>query len=182
MTHIRKKYTDQGIATIKSYSEDGGSVGVVIEPTKGIVIFKMIEDEFPIESLKIPIFDKIATNQYEIEKAYYIKKFLNSKSLCEFIDDKYKILRFPLRFVFVYQSIDLNKITAEQRKNIYLTNRDIYFRNFFTIFGDNDLFSNFEKYDNKFIEIDTKFYGSIIERVVPENVTLIDIVPSEKKL
>lgn len=181
LTYLRKKYPNEGIATIKSYEENGGSIGVIISPSKGIVVFKMMTVDLTIEALQSPLFEELIKNEYIALKKYYINAFLQSKKLCDFIDDSYKIMKFPLKFVMVYQKVDILKMTSEQRKSIALKNKNIYFKNFSTIFENNDLMDNFEKCSSNFSKIDESFFGAIIERAVPENATLIDIAPSQNK-
>lgn len=182
LTYLRKKYPDEGIATIKSYKETEGEIGVIIIPSKGIVVFKMVSTEFNIETLISPFFDSLVSNEYEALRNYYYNAFLQSKSLCNFVDNSNKILKYPLKFVMLYQNVDLSKISSTQKKFISLKNRNIYFKNFTTIHDYNDVFTNFEKYDRSFKNIDNKMYGTIIERVVPENVTLISITPIKKTI
>lgn len=175
---LKKKYTSEGIATIKAYKESDGEVGLIIMPSKGIIIFKLKSNEFTDEQLTSPMFNLISNSEYSSLKDFYINKFYQSKALCEF-KDNYKILKYPIRFVLVYQSIDLSKLSYSVRNNISIQNKDIYFKNFTTIYKDNELFSNFENYDDSFNNIDTKMFGSIIERIIPEYATLTNIAPEE---
>jgi len=180
LTFFRKKYSDEGMATIKSYKEGDGEIGVLIVPSKGVIVFKMFDSEFPESTYSSPLFDSLVSNQYESLRKYYYNLFMQSKSMCEFKNDGYKLLKFPLRFVLLYQNVDIEKMNIEVRKSIQLNNKNIYFKNFTTPLSSNELFSNFEIFDDKFSKIDSKQFGSIIERIVPENVTLIDIEPKNK--
>ena len=106
--------------------------------------------------------------------------YTHLKNLCVFKNDSYKILKYPTRFVLVYQNVDVSKFTSEEKNRIRISNKNILFKNFSSHIYGNELFSNFEEYDKaSFTSISSKMYGSIIERVVPENATLIDIVPKE---
>lgn len=180
MTFLRKKYTGDGIATIKAYPEGDGEIGVLIVPDKGIVVFKMMNQELTADMLASTMFEPLANNQYSSLKNHYTKNFLMSKNLCVFKNDSYKILKYPTRFVLVYQNVDVSKMTSEEKNKIRISNKNILFKNFSSHIYGNELFSNFEEYDKaSFTSIGSKMYGSIIERVVPENATLIDIVPKE---
>ena len=64
MTFLRKKYTGDGIATIKAYPEGDGEIGVLIVPDKGIVVFKMMNQELTAEMLASTMFEPLANNQY----------------------------------------------------------------------------------------------------------------------
>lgn len=142
----------------------------------------MFDNEFPDELFSSPLFDSLVSNQYEPLKKYYYDLFLQSKNMCVFKNDSYKLLKFPLRFVILYQKVDLYKLKIEIRNTINLSNKNVYFKKFISPLKNNELFSNFEPYDYSFKAIDTKMFGSIIERVVPENATLIDIEPKNKIL
>lgn len=181
LTYLRRKYTEDGIATIKSYvDENDGQIGVLIVPTKGIVIYNLISTDYPIDAIYSPMFEMLFKNKYEQLKRYYINAFMQSKNLCKFVNDTYKILKYPVRFVYIFQNIDVSKMTAAEKNKIAIQNKDFYFKNFTTHFQNNDLFSNFEKYDPSFEKINQSVFGSIIERVVPENATLISIAPTDK--
>ena len=180
MTFLRKKYLDEGVATIKSYSQGDGEIGVLVVPKKGIIVFKMMNQNFSNESLFSPLFGILAENQLKSFKNYYLNSFLMSKSLCVFHSNCYKYLRYPTRFVFVYQNIDISTLPYSKVCSIPVDNKDILFKNFSSHLPDNELFSNFEKFDeSSFSEISQKMFAPIIERVVPENATLIDIAPKQ---
>ena len=57
MNYFRKRYPDEGIATIKSYKESDGETGVLIVPSKGVIVFKMFDNEFPDELFSSPFFE-----------------------------------------------------------------------------------------------------------------------------
>ena len=59
LTFLRKKYPEKGIATIKSYKENDGEVGVFIVPNKGIIVFKLFDLELTAEMLLNPMFNAI---------------------------------------------------------------------------------------------------------------------------
>ena len=118
MTFLRKKYTGDGIATIKAYPEGDGEVGVLIVPDKGIVVFKMMNQELTADMLASTMFEPLANNQYSSLKNHYTKNFLMSKNLCVFKNDSYKILRYPTRFVLVYQNVDVLKMSNEEKSKI----------------------------------------------------------------
>lgn len=178
LTFLRKKYPDKGIATIKSYKENDGEVGVFIIPNKGVIVFKLFDLELTAEMLLNPMFNAIYSNQYETFKNYYHNNFLQAKSLCKY-DDTQKILKYPIRFVFLFQNVDILKLANENKDKIICNNPNFMFKNFSSSISNNDIFSSFECYDNSFVQINEKDYGAIIERVVPENATLIDIVQSK---
>lgn len=178
MTFFRRKYTNAGIATIKSYPEGDGEIGVLIVPEKGIIVFKMMNQEFPEDAIYSPMFAALAETQLTSIRNHYLTNFLMSKSLCVFKNNSYKVLKYPTRFVLIYPNIDISKITQVDKSRISVSNKNIFFKNFTSHIIDNELFSNFEEYEqNSFVEISQKMFGSIIERVVPENATLIDIAP-----
>lgn len=178
LTYLRKKYPDDGIATIKSYSESNGQIGVLIVPDKGIIIFNLIDTDYPLESLNSPMFEKLFENRYNQLHDFFLNGFLQSKTLCRFIDANNKILKFPMRFVFLFQNIDISKLDRNLRSKTAVKNNNFYFKGFSSLLDNNDIFSCFEKYDkDNFQYINQKYYGSIIERVVPENATLVSISP-----
>ena len=182
MTYLRKTFTGEGIATIKSYPEGDGEIGLLIVPDKGIIVFKMMNQELSKEIISSSMFGTLIDSQYLVLKNHYKKSFLMSKNLCVFKDDSYKILKFPTRFVLLYQNVDLSKLSFEDKARLSNLNKDIFFRNFTSHLSNNDLFSNFEDYEqSNFISISPKMYGAIIERVIPENATLVDIAPKEQK-
>ena len=181
MTFFRKKYTDEGIATIKAYSECEGEIGVLIVPKNGIIVFKMMNQEFPEEAIYSPMFNTLAETQLTSIRKHYLNNFLMSRSLCVFKEDAYKILKYPTRFVLLYQNIDISKLTQNDKNKILVRNKNIFFKNFISHIYDNDLFSNFEDYEkDSFFGISQKMFGQIIERVVPENATLVDIAPKQE--
>ena len=177
LTSLRRKYPMGGYATIQPYSKDRDQYGLFVVNDKGIVIFKMFQDEnIKIDDFNNSMFLMIIKSEYEKLRNYYFEKFLNSKSLCS-IDGNAKSLRYPMRVVFVYQNIDVSKISAEERKKYSLPDF-VFFRNFSNLNSENLIFSSFEPFDKtRFSLIDNNDIGTIIERVVPENVTLIDIKP-----
>lgn len=181
MTSFRKKYTDEGIATIKAYPEGEGEIGVLIVPKKGIIVFKMMNQEFPEEAIYSPMFNTLAETQLTSIRKHYLNNFLMSKSLCVFKDNAYKILKYPTRFVLLYQNIDISKLTQNDKNKISIRNKNIFFKNFISHIHDNELFSNFEDYEkDSFFGIRQKMFGPIIERVVPENATIVDIAPKQE--
>lgn len=181
MTFFRKKYTDEGIATIKAYPEGEGEVGVLIVPKKGIIVFKMMNQDFPEEAIFSPMFNMLAETQLTSIRKHYLNNFLMSKSLCVFKDNSYKILKYPTRFILLYQNIDISKLSSNDKNRISVKNKNIFFKNFTSHFSGNELFSNFEEYEkDSFFTISQKMFGPIIERVVPENATLIDIAPKQE--
>lgn len=177
LTYFRKKYLDEGYATIKSYQEEDGEIGTLIIPSKGIIIFKLMETQDS-SILYSPLFNFAINNKYEQLKKYYLDKFYNSKSMCVF-SDSYKKLRYPIRFVFIFQGIDY-QLTEKQKGKLNITNKNIFFKNLYSPFSNNDLFTSFESYNKEFSTIPIKDIGSIVERVIPENATLISI--SSKKI
>lgn len=177
LTYLRKKYPAEGLATIKSYSEGDGTFGVIINPSYGVVVFKMLETELYIDDLKSSIIEKIMSKDLDNLKKYYYDLFLQSKNLCSFFENKYKNLKFPFKFVYIYQNVDILKFNKEDVSKIKIQNKSIYFKNFNSLLPNNDLFENFDNEVNGFSKIDEKLFGSIIERVVPENATLINIAP-----
>lgn len=181
LTFLRKNY-DEGIATIKSYPDFDGYIGVLVVPKKGIIIFNLIETDYSIEALQDPLFEQLFKTKYNSLKKNYLDAFLNSKNFCRFIDGNNKILKYPLRFVYVFQNIDISRLSYSEKKRIAINNKNFLFKNFSSHFDNNELFSNFEKYDYyNFNEIDSSLYGSIMERVVPENTTLISIKIDKNK-
>ncbi len=179
LTHLRKNY-DEGFATIKSYSVDDGSIGVFVVPNKGIIVYNLIDRELDVSALTNPLFEELYKNKYYNFRKYYCNAFLQSKNFCNFINNADKTLKYPTKFVFLFQNVDISKISVLDRKKIVLKNRNFYFKNFTTNFDNNDIFSNFEQYDQgAFSYIDSSLFGSIIERVVPENATLVSIVPNK---
>ena len=181
LTYLRRTYPEEGIATIKSYSNDDMRIGVFLVPTKGIIVFGLVEADFDVTAMSSPLFESILSHKFEPIRKYYVNRFLQSRTLCEFVDNSYKVLKYPVRVVLLLQNVDLGKIPQEQRRTIKITNRDVFFRNFTTLFEDNELFSHFEQFDNeRFESIGQDIFGAVIERVVPENVTLVSIAPSKK--
>ena len=141
----------------------------------------MINKNYSITALESPLFEQLFLTKYNQLKDFYVNSFLQLKNMCVFLDDSNKIFKFPIRFVYLFQNIDITNMSQDERNKIKITNRNFYFKNFETHFLDNDIFSNFEKYDDKnFTQIDESYYGSIIERVVPENTTLVSIMPNKK--
>lgn len=176
MTYCRKKF-ESGIASIQSFeNEDKNSKGFLLVPEKGVIVFKVFDD-LNIDYFSEEIFFKVLSSNYNVENKQILDKFLNSKSLCE-INDKGKILKFPLRYIYVVQNISWEKLSSSIRKKILTCNIPIYFRNFSS---DNPLFDNFNDYSINFSRIDEKMYANIMERVVPENVTLIVKIRKEDK-
>lgn len=182
LNFLKKKYKDGGMASIKSYSDGNGEIGVLVVPNKGIVVFKMINrwTETDIDLLKSPLAVKTLVENYEEFEKRYLDKFYMSKSFC-FFGDKFKILKYPIRFVYLLENIDINRIPKTEWDQIAIKNKNIYFKRFSTVFADNDLFSNFEKYEDMNAPvIGPSCYGAVLERVIPENATLFDIAPSNK--
>lgn len=180
--YLKDKYPSDGFVSVKSYTENHGIIGVITVSGKGIVVFKLIENAIPVDMVASPLFEQMANAQhYYPLKKYYIDKFLQSKKLCYFVDDNNKTLRFPLRFVLLYQNIKLEKKSDIERIKSTLKNRDIFFSNFFSPLDNNDLFSNFENHKQPFEEISRGYFGSILERVIPENATLIQVKPITKR-
>lgn len=175
---LKKQYPNDGMVSITSYQKNDGEIGVFLVPDKGIVVFKLIESVLPLNMVCSPVFESLANAQHYLPlKKYFIDKFLQSKSMCEFIDDSNKILRYPLRFVLLYQNISVDSKSDMEQVRKSLKNKDIYFKNFSTPFEDNNVFSHFEVYSKQFTRIPTELYGSILERVIPENATLINVAP-----
>ena len=176
--YLKNKYHEDGFVSVKSYKENDGVIGILAISSKGIVVYKLIETELSIDMVCSPLFEQMSNAQhYTPLKSYFVEKFLQSKSLCHFVDDKNKILKFPLRFVLLYQNIQIEKKTDAEKLCRVLKNKDIFFKNFTTPFEDNDLFSHFEKHDSPFKGIPHNYIGSILERVIPENATLVNIQP-----
>ena len=179
--HLRTQYNERGFVSVKSYKENDGVIGLFTISSKGIVVFKMIETAIPIDLICSPLFEELANAQHiNPLKNYFVEKFLQSKSLSFFIDEKSKILKFPFRFVLLYQNVQIEKASDINRLSSTLKNKDIYFKNFTTPFEDNDLFSHFEPYQTPFKDISQDYYGSILERVIPENATLIQVKPQNE--
>lgn len=181
LTYFRKMYSKEGLASIKSYKEKDGEIGVLIIPSQGVIVFKIFDNDISEEIMLSPLFDSLVSSQYESFRNHYYNLFLQSRNMCVFKEEDYKILKFPLRFVFLYQNIDLSKIKKDTKDKIILRNKNIYFKNFISLIDNNELFSNFEQHSKNFNRIDEKMYGSIVERVIPENATLINIEPKSKK-
>ena len=181
LNHLKKKYKDGGLASIKSYSDSEGEVGVLIVPDKGIIVFKMINsiDESDIDILQSPMTCRAFEKQYNDFRNYYFDRFYMSKFLC-FTGERFKILKYPVRFVFLLENIDLTKLSKLELNEIVLKNKNILFKRFSSL-SNEDLFSNFETYETKDApKIDSSCFGAVIERVIPENATLIDIASSSK--
>lgn len=181
LTYFRKMYSKEGLASIKSYKEKDGETGVLIIPSQGVIVFKIFDNNISEEIMLSPLFDSLVSSQYESFRNHYYNLFLQSRNLCIFKEENYKILKFPIRFVFLYQNIDLLKIKKDTKEKIILRNKNIFFKNFMSLIDNNELFSNFETHSKNFNRIDEKMYGSIVERVIPENATLINIEPKSKK-
>lgn len=182
VNYLRKQCTSTGFISMKSYQENDGTVGVFAVAGQGIIVFKMIDAEISLDTVCSPLFEMLVESQhYKALKEYYLNKFLQSKSLCEIIDGKGKILKYPYRFVVVYQNVSIEKKSDRERLRSVLKNRDIYFKNFTTPFEKNPLFSHFENHSAEFKRIPSEVNGLILERVIPENATLIQILPQEKK-
>lgn len=182
LTYLKKQYSEEGFVSITSYQKNDGEIGVFVLPKKGIVVFKLIESVVPISAVCSPAFETLAiTLNYQPLKKYYLDKFLQSRTMCEFIDDDNKMLRFPFRFVLLYQNISIDSKSDMEMVRKALKSRDIYFKNFTSPFADNEVFSHFEIYSKGFEKIPAELYGSILERVIPENATLISISPPTEK-
>lgn len=180
LTFLRRKYLSGGCATIQPYSNDRNQYGVLIVNNMGIIVFKIFQDEMKnkLENFKNDMFLKVLDSEYKYLKNYFYEKFFNSKSLCS-IQGNYKTLKYPMRFVFVYQNIDVSKIQVSE-KNKYNVPNYIYFKNFTSLNSKNNLFDFFEPYNkNDFKDVCQEDVGNIIERVVPENVTLINLKAKE---
>ena len=178
LTFLRKEHSSEdGLASITSYTtEDGFQVGVLLLPKKGVVVFAMFDTELDYEIITQPLFEAVfVSSKFDTLKSYYIDKFYQSKRFCRFVDNKYKLLNIPVRFVFLFQSIDIDKVQKETNRTIQVLNKDVYFKNFTSLFEDNPLFSSFEPFDKSFDSITNEMYGSILERIIPENATLINI-------
>lgn len=175
LTYLRKRFKSGGIATVASYVKDKGSLGILVVPDRGIIVFKVLEEVIPKDLLSTPLANDMMVSGLDSLKKYYFDKFLNSTTLCEFIAGN-KILRYPLRVVYVYQNIDISSCSRQELLQMAIKSPDIYFKNFNSIHGD-ELFSHFFNYSANFSSIPSKDYGTIIERVVPENVTLVSVQP-----
>lgn len=165
MTWARRHFKE-GIASVQSYVDNANNtMGIIIVKDKGVIVFKILE------GVTINNYDLIIEHLpdlYSNDNSYMINKFLNSKTLCSYKDGKFKILNFPLRFVYVLQNVKYDELEIEQKKMLNRYNF-LYCRNFSS---SNQLFSNFEEYNTSFTKIKTKLYPNIIERVIPENCTL----------
>lgn len=182
LNFLRKKYKDGGMASIKSYPDGNGEIGVLVVPNKGIVVFKMINNwtESDADLLKSQIAIKTLNKQYEDFRNYYLNKFYLSKVFC-FCGEQFKILKYPIRFVFLLENIDLSKISKTELSQIDLKNKNILFKRFSSILDGNDLLSNFEKFEDMNAPmVGPSCYGAVLERVIPENATLVDIASSAK--
>ena len=181
LNHLKKKYKDGGMASIKSYSDSNGEIGVLVVPDKGIIVFKMINniDESDIELLQSAETCKMFEKQYQDFRDYYFNRFYMSKLLC-FTGERFKILKYPVRFVFLLENIDLARLPILDIDEIAISNKNILFKRFTSLFKE-DLFSNFEAFETvNAPKIDSSCYGAVIERVIPENATLVDIASSKK--
>ena len=182
LSYLKTQYPEGGFVSLKSYSENDGEIGVLVVPSKGIIVFKLIETSLSADMVCSPLFEQMANAQhYNALKSYYIDKFLQSKSLCHFIDDKNKILKFPVRFVLLYQNVQIDRKADLEKIRLTHKNKDIFFRYFSSPFEGNDLFSHFEKYESPFTGISKDYYASIIERIIPENATLVQVKPASEK-
>ncbi len=163
-----RKHFDSGFASAQSFvDEKQNTLGLIVEKTKGVIVFKIIDgvnnDNFDIA------FDSLGFI-YDDDSKFYLKKFLNSKALCNYSKDGLKkILKFPLRFVYVLPNVEYNDLTIVQRKK-FNECRYAFARRFKS---GNLLLGNFEEYDPSFEKIDPKLYPNILERVIPENCTLL---------
>lgn len=179
LTSLKKKYSD-GLAAIKSYEENGGNVGVFLVPNRGIVVFKMMSlEEKDIDFLYNKMYYAACKGQLEKFRAFYTDKMLMSKKLYwSNQNNTNKCFRYPTRFVFVFENIHKDKINKDK---LALSDIDIFFKGFDNFFDNNDVLTNFEPYvESDFKTIEQELYGAIIERIIPEYSTLVDIVPQEK--
>ena len=163
-----RKHFNSGFASAQSYvDEKQNTVGLIVEKEKGVIIFKIIDG---VNNENFDIKFDLLRFVFNDDNQFYIRKFLNSKSLCNYSKDgTKKVLSFPLRFVYVLPNIEYNDLTIEQRKK-FNECKYAFARRFKSA---NHLFDNFEEFDSAFKRIDTNLYPNILERVIPENCTLL---------
>ena len=172
MTWCRKKFTE-GIASIQSFeNEDKNSKGFFLVPDKGVVIFKVF-DNITIEQLSDNYYMNYLSMKYNSEKKQIINKFLESKKLCN-IGENSKILKFPVKYVYLFHNIFWDKVPLNVKNNLSKLNIELYFRNFNSY---KNIFENFNHYSSDFNTIPYELYANIMERVVPENTTLLVSAP-----
>ena len=166
-----------GLATIRAFEEKGGNVGLLLVQDKGIIVFKMMSlTKDNTDLLYNKMYFDACKGDLERFRAFYTGKMLMSKNLCCVNSTgTSKCFKYPTRFVFVYENLSVDDVDVNR---LLVKDRDIYFRNFESVFEENELFSNFEAYvRDDFNGLDRDAYSSIVDRVVPEYTTLIDIVP-----
>ena len=167
LTWVRKHF-DSGFASAQSFvDEKQNTLGLIVEKNKGVIVFKIIDG---INNDNIDIALDSLRFIYDDDNQFYIRKFLNSKKLCNYSKDgSKKILKFPLRFVYVLPNVEYNDLNIEQRRK-FNECKYAYARRFKS---GNLLLDNFEEYDPSFDKIDAKLYPNILERIIPENCTLL---------
>ncbi len=172
MNWLRRHYTT-GVASAKCFaSQDNvkATTGFLLEPRKGVVVYKLFETDDPnavIGLLRTGILDRL----YKDERKAFYDHFLESKKLCVFHENGTKQLSFPLFYVFIFPGIDLTPELMKALKEQKELANVCFFAGYTNHVG-TGFFTNPLPYDAKFTAIPKSLYGNVVERVIPEYVTL----------
>lgn len=183
LNSLKKTYTKEGLAAVASYYDPDKNdciLGLIALPTKGAIIFQLYLT--PEENIKNIINNAFLFNAFKQQfsefRTRYYKQFLNSKNLCSIIGNE-KQLKFPIKFVNIFQNLDVTHLNREELIKI---NELGLCHNLTCPIDGNDPFDNMENQPIGFSKLTKDIENSILERVLPEYVTLTQVRPEPTPL